>query len=84
MEHPVSDQLDRALVGENITRAMQTHQVSMRELAKRSGIDRRDLRRYTQGRSMPTVHNLARIASGFGLPVTWFLADHNGPQEAEA
>lgn len=82
VQHPLSEQLDRDLVGRNIRHAKALTGVGQLELARRTGITRQQLREYEMGRVMPTVKNLARIAPALGFPIEWFLAEHAGEVEA--
>lgn len=38
------------------------------ELAARSGIDSSNIRAYENGRAMPSIHSLVRIAAALGAP----------------
>jgi DNA-binding phage protein len=66
---------ERGLIGRNIKLAEQRTGVNQLELARRTGMKRQQIYGYEHGKD-PNARSLARIALAFGLPMEWFLEDH--------
>ena len=56
-----------AHIGQRIVGSRQKIALTQDELAAISGIDSSNIRAYENGRAMPSVHSLVRIASALGL-----------------
>ena len=56
-----------AFIGEHIVRGRQKLGLTQDELAVISGIDSSNIRAYENGRAMPSVQSLVRIAFALGL-----------------
>lgn len=80
MQAPAQDDTeDKGLIGHNIVLARTHLGISQGELARRLGIDRRQLSEWERGVWEPTTRNLRRIGVALGRPVEWFLDPHDTP-----
>ncbi|MGA8054888.1 MAG: XRE family transcriptional regulator [Burkholderiales bacterium] len=75
---PESDDHVAAVVGGNLHRLRAQKNLSLEGLAKLSGVSRAMLGQIELGKSAPTIKVLWRIAVAFGVPVSAFLARHEG------
>lgn len=78
MQAPAADDT-KGMVGRNIVLAREQQQISQGELARRLGIDRRQLSEWERGVWEPSTRNLRRIAVALGRPLEWFLDSHQAP-----
>ena len=67
----------RATVAGNVQLARHLADVSQAELARRTGIDEKEISRYEHGRRRPGDERLIRIAGALEVPVSWFFDEHD-------
>ena len=53
-------------IGQRIAELRRKYALSQDEVAARSGIDSSNIRAYENGRAMPSIHSLVRIAEALG------------------
>jgi len=56
-----------AHIGQRIAERRRQIAITQDELAAGSGIDSSNIRAYENGRAMPSIHSLVRIAAGLGI-----------------
>lgn len=71
-EYPSDKQLGSA-VGANIRRLRKQHGISQAALAEKAGMKASNLSRLENGKHVPTLDVLLRIARGLGVPLTMLL-----------
>ena len=78
MQSPAEDDADKGLVGRNIVLARRLDgDISQPVLAKRLGIDRRQLSEWERGIWEPSPRNLRKIALATGRSMEFFYERHD-------
>ena len=72
LNHPQYDDLNDFSVGELILIARRRANLSQEDLGRRANIDEQTVRRYENGRTIPSCDRLQRIAKATSHPVDWF------------
>lgn len=62
-----------AFIGQRIADARKEGGWTQDEIAAKSGIDSSNIRKYENGRAMPNIHSLVRIAEALGVEPGQFL-----------
>jgi transcriptional regulator with XRE-family HTH domain len=62
-----------AHIGRRMAEGRRQAALTQDEVAAATGIDSSNIRAYENGRSMPSVHSLVRIAFALGLKPGWLL-----------
>jgi len=62
-------------VGENLLRLMARLDLSVAQVAERTGLDERTVRGIIRGRNRPQARSLHRLAEGLGVPVDEFFLE---------
>lgn len=70
---PLAQGNGEGLIVQRLRLAMDEEEVSINELARRTGIARPQISSYVNGRVTPGWRNLARMAIALGRPASWFL-----------
>lgn len=78
VEAPLSEELDRGLVGRRIREAMADDGAGQLEMVRRTGISRQQMREYMNGLVMPNYRNLGKIAVALNRDIRWFLSEAEG------
>jgi transcriptional regulator with XRE-family HTH domain len=60
-------------LGNRIRLAMEEEDVSINELARRTGMRRQQVSQYVNGHVTPGLRNLRRMAIALGRPPHWFI-----------
>jgi transcriptional regulator with XRE-family HTH domain len=71
-EEPVID----LRIGSAIRAERERRAISLRELAKRAGLTASGLSQIERGVMHPSLLSLRRIAASLGMPMFWFVVDH--------
>ena len=77
MEFENDSEIDR-LLGQRLKAARQRHDLTLDELARRSGVSRAMISRIERGESSPTAALLVRLGSGLGLSLSALLEEEAG------
>lgn len=69
-----------AVIGANLRRLRVQSNLSLEKLSGIAGVSRAMLGQIEQGKSVPSITVLARIADAFGVPVTTFMGRQSEPR----
>lgn len=72
-----SNRETREIVARNIETSARAARISVRRLARESGVDERTLRRYVAAEHEPSTRNLMKIAGVVGQSLEWFYENHD-------
>ena len=78
-ELPVSRERSRPLVGGQIKRLRRERDLTLADVADRSGLNIGYLSQVENDKASPSLETLAALGRALDVPITWFLADSAAP-----
>lgn len=77
MQAPARDEPEKGLIGRNIVVGRGLAGITQGQLARRMGIDRRQLSEWERGVCEPGLRSLRKVALALGQSLEFFVIDHD-------